>query len=448
MHPSESSRPQRARDVLHLLTGTAFGLSLGLVVWHLRGSNDDPDLARYAEVRDYVREHYVRDVGGEELLDQALHGMVQALDPYSRFYGEAEIAALERETTGHYQGIGVVFAQPTHEARVLYTLPGSPAEKAGLRSGDRILAVAGRTVDSMSPGELRAALGAPDRGEIELALLGRDRLERRISIGQDALVDPTVRHGRIVEPGLGVGYLAILAFSQQTPDEFDREVERLEGLGMRALIVDVRGDLGGVLRSATEIANRFVAEGLLVSHDGRYEAVRYEADPDEATLAGMPLVVLVDGESASASEVFAAALQEHRAAAIVGAPTYGKGMVQQVKAFGGGEMVVKLITSYYYTPSHRNLERTVDGAWAHGLLPDVQVDLSEAEVDAIHDYLQSYSPPEHCLAELETWERDEGRTLYARPPPDAQLEAAIALFRGERPHALVAASPGGSRAAK
>lgn len=437
--PSESTR-QRARDVLHLLTGTAFGLSLGLVVWHFRGAGEDPDLARYAEVRDYVRENYVRDVGGEQLLDQALHGMVQALDPYSRFYGESEIAALERETTGHYKGIGVVFAQPTQEARVLYTLPGSPAEKAGLRSGDKILAVAGKPVEAMAPGELRSTLAAPDRGEIELALLGRDRHERRVSIGQEALIDPTVRHGRIVDPELGIGYLAILAFSQETPDEFDREVERLKGQGLRALVVDVRGDLGGVLRAATEIANRFVREGLLVSHGGRDAAVRYEADPDEATLAGMPLVVLVDGESASASEVFAAALQEHRAAAIVGAPTYGKGMVQQVKAFGEGEMVVKLITSYYYTPSHRNIERTVDGAWAHGLLPDVQVDLTPDEVDAVHAYLQSYSPPEHCLEDLASWERDEGRTLYPRPPPDAQLDAAIALFRGERPHALVASA--------
>src|SRR5688572_21641019 len=299
--PPHSTR-QRARDLLHLLTGTAFGLSLGLVVWHFRGSGEDPDLARYVEVRDYVREHYVREVGGEQLLDQALHGMVQALDPYSRFYGESEIAALERETTGHYKGIGVVFAQPTQDARVLYTLPGSPAEKSGLRSGDKILAVAGKPVDSMAPGELRAALGAPDRGEIELALLGRDRLERRVSIGQEALIDPTVRHGRIVDPELGIGYLAILAFSQETADEFDHEIERLKAQGLRALVVDVRGDLGGVLRAATEIANRFVSDGLLVSHGGRDATVRYDADSDEATLAGMPLVVLVDGESASASE--------------------------------------------------------------------------------------------------------------------------------------------------
>jgi carboxyl-terminal processing protease len=428
----------RARDLLHLLAGTAFGLSIGLLFWHFGGRGEEPDVARYREVRDFVRDHYVREVGQAEMLDQALHGMVQALDPYSKFYGPSEVAELERETTGHYQGIGVVFAPPSQEARVLYTLPGSPAERAGLRCGDRILAVAGRLVAEMGPGELRSLLGAPDRGELELALLGRDSSERRISIGQDALIDPSVRHARMLDDQLGLGYVSILAFSQETPDEFDLAVERLRARGLRGLVVDVRGNLGGVLRSATRVANRFVREGLIVSHEGRGETVRYEADPGEAELHGLPLVVLVDGESASASEVFAAALQEHRAAVVVGAPTYGKGMVQQVKSFGGGEMVVKLITSYYYTPSHRNLERTVDGSWSHGILPDVQVDLPRPEVDAIHAFLQSYSPPESCLEDLVAWEAAEGRRLFPRPPQDGQLDAAVALFRGERPGSLVA----------
>jgi carboxyl-terminal processing protease len=429
-----------ARDWAHLVVGSAFGLAIGLVLHEVAREERGPDLARYEEVRNFVEGNYVREVGRGELLDEALHGMLRSLDPYSRFYGPAEVAAIERETTGQYKGIGVVFATPTTEARVLYTLPGSPAQTAGLRCGDKILSVAGKLVAQMQPGELRTTLASADGGEVELALLGRDQSARSVTLGREELVDPTVRHVRMLDAGLGAGYLAITSFSQETAGEFDAAVERLKTEGASALVLDLRGNLGGVLRAATRIANRFVRTGLLVSHEGREELVRFEADPDEAKLYGMPLVVLVDAESASASEVLAAALQEHRAAVVVGAPTYGKGMVQQVRSFGGGEMIVKLITSYYYTPSHRNLERTVAGAWEYGLIPDVQVELPKSETDALHAFLATYSPPQDVLAELAAWEAEEGRQLYPRPPDDAQLETALGLLRGQRPGALAAAA--------
>lgn len=429
-------RSNWGRDAVHLLVGTTLGLSIGLCFWHFGRRSDDDDVRDYARVREFVERQYVRELSREELLDAALGGMVESLDPYSRYYGPDEVAAVERETTGHYQGIGVVFAQPTSEARVLYTLPGSPAEKAGLRVGDQILRCAGREVAGLPTGELRKLLGERDRGPIELALRARDGAERTVEIGQDALVDPTVRHVR--QLGGGVGYLAITAFSQETPHEFDAALAELRAEGLAALVLDLRGNLGGVLRSATRIANRFVEHGLIVSHEGRTEVQRYEAEPDEATLKGLPLVVLVDGESASASEVLAAAVQEHRAAVLVGSPTYGKGLVQKVETFDGGTRVVKLVSAYYYTPSHRNLERTVEGAWTHGLLPDVQVDTSKAELEALRQFLASYSPPKSALAELAAWEAEAKRTLYPRPPQDPQLEAALALLRGEHPCATVA----------
>jgi carboxyl-terminal processing protease len=184
-----------------------------------------------------------------------------------------------------------------------------------------------------------------------------------------------------------------------------------------------------------DIANRFVSEGVLVSHEGRSETVVFEADAREARLEGLPLVVLVDAESASASEVFAAALQEHRAAVIVGSPTYGKGLVQKVRGFGHDQAVVKLTSSYYFTPSHRNLERTVDDAWDSGIQPDLDVALSTPEARLLHAHLASYGPPLEALEELRAWELDSGTRLVRPPPPDAQLDAALALFRGERPGA-------------
>jgi carboxyl-terminal processing protease len=289
----------------------------------------------------------------------------------------------------------------------------------------------------MADGELRAALGNPDQRDVQLAVRSRAGDQRNARLTKDSVVDPTVRHERMLDAERGIGYLAITAFSQETVDEFDRAVDALKARGMRALVIDVRSNLGGVLRAAVKIANRFVAHGLIVSHEGRGEPVRYEADPKEARYLGMPLTVLVDGESASASEVFAAAVQEYRVAAIVGSPTYGKGMVQQVQSFGD-DMVVKLINAYYFTPSHRNIERTLAHAWDKGLVPDLEVDLSDTEERAVHAFLATYSAPANCVAEIEAWQRDEQRALLPQPPLDPQLDAALALFHGERPGAYVA----------
>jgi carboxyl-terminal processing protease len=436
--PEEIERSRRhGRDLLHLLAGLTCGLAIALVLSRLGRSGEDADLERFRQVREFVRSNYARDVASRELVERSLHGMVESLDPYSRFYDHEQVAALERETTGKYTGIGVVFVQPATRGQVLFVLPNSPAQRAGLHPGDTIVEVGGRAVSAMAAGELRAMLGDPDRGDVALKLRSRAGVERETSIGKDSVVDPTVRHEHMIDAERGIGYLAITAFSQETVEEFDHAVERLRSKGLRALVIDVRGNLGGVLRAAVKIANRFVAHGLIVSHEGRGDPVRYEAEPAEAHYLGLPLTVLVDGSSASASEVFAAAVQEYRVAAIVGSPTYGKGMVQQVQSFGD-DMVVKLITSYYFTPSHRNIERTLSHAWDKGLVPDLELDLADSEVDAIHAHLATYSAPASCIDEIEAWQREEHRSLLPQPPPDAQLDAALALFRGERPGAYVA----------
>jgi len=200
-------------------------------------------------------------------------------------------------------------------------------------------------------------------------------------------------------------------------------------------VLDLRGNLGGVLSSSVEVANRFLSEGLVVSHEGRDESVIFRADPDQASLEGLPLAILVDEESASASEVLAAALQEHRVAVIVGSPTYGKGMVQQVRTLSDNQGVIKLTTAYYYTPSHRNIERTVAEAWDWGLRPDLQVELSDLEARLIHAHLGTYSPPNSSLAALQAWEDSLDVDLVRTHPADAQLDAAVTLLEGQRPGA-------------
>ncbi len=387
------------------------------------------------DVREYVESAYVRAVDEQELVEGALHGMVESLDAYSRYYPSEQLAAMDRETSGRYRGIGVVFTRPVREARVLFSLPDSPAARAGIDVGDRFLAVDGRAVSELADGELQRLIGEDTGAALRLRVASRAGEDREVLLERAELVDPTVHHGSIIDPERGVGYLAITSYSQESPSEFDAAMSALERQGLRALVVDVRGNLGGVLHSAVTLANRFVRAGLLVSQEGRGQPVRHEAKESEAWYAGMPLVVLIDGDSASASEVFAAALQEHRAAVLVGSASFGKGLVQQVRRFDG-QGAVKLTNAYYYTPSHRNLERTVDKAWEKGIVPDLDVPLDELEKRRVHLHLASYGPPPEALAAIRAWEREEGRTLIQPPPPDAQLDAALALLRGERPGAF------------
>jgi carboxyl-terminal processing protease len=432
--PSNRLGPLWQRDLLHLLVGSALGLSVGLVVLRFAPREGPADEQRFGEVHDWVQQAYVREVDERKLIDDALRGMVESLDAYSRYYTREELQAMDRETSGHYRGIGVVFTRPVEERRVLFALPGSPAERAGIGTGDRFVAIDGRRLDALDPGEIQHLLTETEADSIELVVAGRDGRERSVQLERTDLVDPTVRHAQLLDEDLGLGYLAITAFSQETPNEFDLALRDLERRGLRALVVDVRGNLGGVLRSAVTLVNRFVSDGPIVSQEGRGEPIHYEAKASEAWYEGLPLVVLVDGESASASEVFAAALQEYRAAVVVGSPSYGKGMVQQVRTFDG-QGAVKLTTAYYYTPSGRNLERTVEDAWETGVVPDLQVALNELESRLVHRHLASYGPPPEALDAIRAWEREEGRELLPRRPPDPQLDAALALFQGERPGA-------------
>ena len=313
----------------------------------------------------------------------------------------------------------------------------APGSEAQVPSG--FLTIDGARVTDMSEGELRERLTAPEDGVLDIELRGLDGASRQVSIRPDSLVDPTVRHARMVDEDRRIGYISILSFSRQTPSEFDRAFRFLEDRGMQALILDLRRNFGGVLESAEEIAERFVpAESVIVSIEGRGEPEIRRADAPDVAHAGFPLVVLVDGDSASASEVLAGALQDHRVAVVTGSPTYGKGMVQKIRRFRRARTRAKVTSAYYYSPSHRNFERTADPDKEAGILPDVSIPIADGERRAIHGYLSRYSPPVAAIPAIEAWERTEGTRLIEHHPPDPQLDAALALLAGHRPGPHVA----------
>ena len=418
--------PRAIVFLLGALAGALVALALA------RGLDRDRDeLARYLEVREFAERRFVRPVDRAKLAEDALRGMLSGLDRYSRYFDATETAAMERETGGRYRGIGVVLRRPIAEGRVLFPLRGGPAEARGLRVGDRILELDGRPFAEYGEGEVRAVLSRDSDDPVRMRVAGLDGGTRELVIPRESVVEPTVRGECIVDEELEIGYLSIHAFSRETLLEFDRAFDRLAQQGMRALVIDLRGNGGGTLSSSIAIARRFIASGVIVSTESRADSLPYEAVAEEARHVDFPLVVLVDEESASASEVLAAALQDHRAAVVVGAPTWGKGTVQTITTFPAWKTSAKVTTSFYYTPSRRNLEQGEDAPF--GIAPDVLVELSPSEGRELHAWLDRQPPPPEALAALRVWEELEKVRLIDDPPEDRQLDCAIELLKGRRP---------------
>jgi len=409
--------------------GLAVGLLAALVIERATRHLFDRDLELVRAVRDLALEEFVGEVREDELVDSALAGMLAGLDDYSHYYAPEELAELDRETSGEFLGIGVVF-RDGEPGRILFPYPGSPAARAGLRVGDRIKSAQGEPLEELEFGELLGLLRrSPD--EVRLAVEDLDGAAREVLLDPEVVLDPTVRHARLLDEERGIGYLCVRSFSHRTPEEFDRAVDELRAQGLRALVLDLRANPGGILDAAVTIANRFVASGALVATRSRAETRITRADEDEARFAGMPLVVLIDANSASASEVLAAALQDHGVAALVGEPSYGKGSVQTLKHVDEDRAVVKLTTAYYCSPSLRRIEHLEDDAERSGIAPDLVVPLTRAERDAVYRFLLSYSPPAEALEPLRAWESRAAVKLIRDMPGDRQLAAARALLAGD-----------------
>ena len=411
-----------------LLTG---GIGMQLLQ-SVQSQQADPALAQYRAVRDFARDTFVRDLSDEELTDLALSGMARGLDEYSRYYNRDQSTELDRETGGRYAGVGAIFQPFDGVRRVLFTLPNGPAHRAGLEVGDGLLSIDGQSVVDVDDDAFRACLSGPVGTRRELVIESLEGQERAVAVELSELVDPSVRHVRMLDPERHVAYISLNSFSRETAGELDAAWRRMSDEGAEALILDLRGNLGGVLDAAVDIARRFVPEGVILSTEGRTEQQLYVADPELADAVGTPLVLLVDGSSASASEILAGTLQDHRVAVVVGAPTYGKGMVQTIRRFPKYGTRAKITSAYYYSPSRRNFERSAEGR-DYGIRPDLQVLLNESETRLVHAYLSRYAPSPEQVPALEAWEAQLDRRLLPPPPNDPQVRAALALFAGERP---------------
>ncbi|MEZ5964775.1 MAG: S41 family peptidase [Planctomycetota bacterium] len=419
---------------------------LTLEFWRLRDQDLPGDEMRMLRlVYRQVMQHHVDAHDGHELIRDAIVGMVRDLDDYSTFVPPDKAKAFDTATTGEYQGIGITMVARHVPITVLYPMPGGPAERAGLTVGDRILAVDGETLEGLTPDNVTAEarkrlLGMPGTS-VKLMVESRAGERRECLLERADVQRQSVKWARLLEREPRIGYVYVGAFQQRTASEFDAALGALEteaGGKLDALIVDVRFNLGGLLTESVLIANRFLTEGNIVSLRARddVEQSRIDVDPAKTTRPDLPLVLLVNEQSASASEVLAGALQDHHRATLVGKRTYGKGVVQSIYRWEGLDFRLKLTTSRYYTPSGRNIGSKMrgphDGKAAGGIAPDVEVDVAAADLKALRDQLIDDEVPTPYKAPARELSADldlPGETPPLGPDADAQLARALAVAR-------------------
>lgn len=340
-----------------LLTIGGFAWSLGLT----------PDkyarFARFLIMMRFVETQYVDEVSYDKLMDGAISGMVKSLgDPYSVYLDPEMYKKLIEQTGGTFGGIGVVmgFENGVH---IMSVLEGTPGEAAGLVVGDEILAVDGTPTSSMDSETTAMAIRGEAGTEVVLLIRHADGTEQEYTITRDNIHVKTAA-GRMID-GTSIGYIRIASFGDTTAKEFETDYRRLQDEGMQALIIDVRANPGGYVKTCVEIADLVVPAGPVVSvvqRDGTRE--EHSSSLSEPTV---PMVVLIDGNSASASEILAGALQDTGAATLVGTTSYGKGSVQVVLPMPDRTEAVKLTIARYYTPNGRSINGV-------GITPDVTVE--------------------------------------------------------------------------
>lgn len=327
------------------------------------------ELRIFAEAFNRVSAHYVEEIDDRTLLESAIKGMLSQLDPHSAYLDKESFTSLQETTTGNYGGLGLEVGLEDGFVKVIAPMDDTPAEKAGIESGDLIMQLNEKPVRGISLPEAIDSMRGEPGSEIKLMILRKgDPAPNEVTLIREVIKVPSVRQ-RFLEDGYG--YVRIAQFQSGTGSEVAKAVDKLieEEGDLRGLVIDLRNNPGGILQSAVEVSDIFVDDGLIVYTTGRISnsELRFNATTPD-TIEGVPIVVLVNQGTASASEIVAGALQDHGRAVIMGTSTFGKGSVQTILPLNN-EKAIKLTTALYYTPSGRSIQ-------AEGITPDIWVDRS------------------------------------------------------------------------
>lgn len=354
---------------------------------------------------DQVDRNYVQNLSRREIVDAAIQGILEKLDPYSSYISPEEMARFRDDVEHKFGGIGIQISMDNGELVVLSPLVGSPAYRAGLRAGDRIVSIEGEPTEGITIDDAVKQLKGDAGTDVTLAVrhLGSSEQEE-VTLTREVVAVATVLGDTrkeddawdwMLDPESGIGYIRITAFSRETANDLREALNELEDEGLQGLIIDLRFNPGGLLTSAIEICDMFIEDGRIVSTKGRNTPERTWDAKSPGTYSGFPMAIIVNRYSASASEILSACLQDHDRAIVVGERTWGKGSVQNVVELEGGTSALKLTTASYQRPSGKNIHRfpdaTEDDEW--GVVPN-------------DDFLLQFTPDEMRQLVLTRRERD------------------------------------------
>lgn len=390
------------------------------------------EIRAFAEVFAKIKKDYVENVEDSVLLEYAIRGMLEGLDPHSSYLDEEAYLNLQEGTSGEFGGLGIEVGMEDGFIKVISPIDDTPAQKAGLQAGDLIIRLDDTPVKGMSLNDAVERMRGEPGTDITLTII-RDGADKplKVTITRDVIKVKSVRT-QILEPGFG--YLRISHFQSRTAEDARAALQELKqdnDGGLEGLILDLRNNPGGILSAAVGVSDLFLDKGLIVYTEGRIDdsKLRFNAKPADL-LDNAPVVVLVNAGSASASEIVAGALQDHKRAIIMGQKTFGKGSVQTVLPVSNAA-ALKLTTARYYTPSGRSIQ-------VSGIEPDVA--LVRVRVESLEDEEQNFITEENLSRHLdnnteENQDEDEeaaqtGQDTVAQLTEDYALQQALNVLKG------------------
>ena len=422
------------RSILYLLLGGVLGMTLAVgqgVFAERNGGETLPldDLRTFTEVFAKIKNDYVEPVDDKTLLENAIRGMLSGLDPHSAYLIPDDYQDLQAGTSGEFGGLGIEVGMEDGFVKVIAPIDDTPAQRAGVEAGDLIIRLDDVPVKGMALSDAVKVMRGRPGTDIVLTIVreGTDR-PIRITITRDVIRVTSVR-SRPLEPGYG--YVRISQFQTRTGESLREAVGKLREEGddtLKGLVLDLRNNPGGVLSAAVAVSDAFLDSGTIVYTEGRMDdaELTFSAKGSDI-LDGIPLVVLVNGGSASASEIVAGALQDHRRAVIMGEKTFGKGSVQTILPMDNGS-ALKLTTARYYTPSGTSIQ-------ARGIVPDITLErMRVSRIDSSGARVQESDLAGHLESGGEEEDFEAARQAQVAGVPLAQrdfaLHEALNLLKG------------------
>jgi len=342
-------------------------------------------LKRISKIYEMINANYVRETTADEVFNSAMKGMLKNLDPYSDYFTTQEFEDFSVAIKGEFGGIGTELSMEDCILTVITPLEDSPAFRAGILAGDRILEIDGVSTEGLSMTECGKRIRGVPGTKVTLTILHRGAQDTaKISVVREVIKISSIKQAKIIDEKEKIAYLRITSFQEDTVRAFDEAVQKLKAKGMKSLIIDLRFNGGGIMQAAVDLSNRFISQGTIVSMKGKNKESNktYLADPQKAILSDLPLIVLINGSSASASEIFAGAIQDYKKGILIGSRSFGKGSVQTVFPLTEEKAAIKLTIAKYYTPLGRSLHKEKDKDY--GLDPDVLVEMTpQQEADLL-----------------------------------------------------------------